>query len=144
MQRRVGWNGAAVVAFATWGAVSGCRHDTGCPSGMEPVAAPAGVKTELWCKTPDGSRARWFELTAEGGKRQVCSYVDGRPEGQYLAWHANGRTWIEGAYREGTKVGKWDQWDDAGAHVAQGEYRSGEFVAGAPVGFPAKCEARKP
>lgn len=143
MRLRAGFSGlaiaAAFVAFAL-----GCRSEGACPSGMEPMSDRSQPGRELWCKTADGARARWFELTADGAKRQSCSFMTGRAEGQYLAWHANGRTWIEGAYRDGVKVGKWDQWDDAGAHVAQGEYRLGEFVAGAPVGFVAKCEAIKP
>lgn len=137
---RFGWLAVALVA----GVAGGCRKDSGCPSGLELVESRSQPGRELWCKSPDGERARWVELGASGGKRQSCAFMNGKPEGQYLAWHPNGRTWVEGAYRDGTKVGKWEQWDDAGAHVAQGEYRFGEFVAGAPVGFVAKCETLKP
>ncbi len=143
MRLRAKFPGLAITAAFVASAL-GCRAESECPSGMDAVPARSQPGRELWCKTADGARARWFELSSGGGKRQSCSFLGGQPEGQYLAWHANGRTWIEGAYREGVKVGKWDQWDDAGAHVAQGEYRLGEFVAGAPVGFVAKCEAIKP
>lgn len=134
----------ALVAIAAAYLTPGCRGTSVCPDGLDVVADRSPAGRELWCKSPDGVRARWTELTAPERKRQTCGFLHGRPEGQFLAWHPNGKTWVEGAYREGVKMGKWLQWDDAGARVAEGEYRLGEFVAGAPVGFVAKCEGLKP
>ena len=114
-----------------------------CPRGMSVDEARSQAGKSIWCRSDDGQLARWIEL-ADGAKRQACSYTNGRPEGSFLAWHPNGRTWVEGTYQDGSKFGKWKQWDAEGALVAQGEYRRGEFVAGAPVGLVAACEQQKP
>lgn len=99
----------------------------------------------VWCRSTDGAQLRWTEFHADGtAKRQSCGYAAGVPEGTFLAWHSNGKTWVQGQYTSGRKAGRWTQWDAFGAKVAEGEYRAGEFVAGAPVGVIAGCETRKP
>lgn len=139
---------AVVLLVAALAAAEGeaCRSPSPCPEGLEIDATKTEAGKTLWCKSPDGARRRYTEFHAATpeAKRQTCAFVDGRPEGQYLAWHKNGRTWVEGTYRDGVKNGKWLQWDENGAKIAEGEYRRGEFVAGAPVGFVASCEQVRP
>lgn len=123
----------------------GCSGRRDCPEGMQKVAARSVAGKEVWCRSPDGSRAQWTELQSEGKvRRQMCSYSQGGAEGSYFAWYPNGKVWIEGVYRGGEKAGKWVQYSEDGALVAKAEYRFGRFVAGAPVGRMARCEEMKP
>lgn len=134
-----------VFVFAVLGAIACSKAARICPEGMDLVADRSASGKISWCRSKDAVTARWIEYY-DGGKerRQSCAFSTGRPEGTYSAWHPGGKTWIEGQYREGVKVGKWVQWDKDGQKVAEGEYRKGQFIAGAPVGIPAKCETMKP
>jgi len=122
-----------------------CQRGSGlCPEGMQPDRAREVAGKSLWCKGKDATQ-RWIELWGPGERRQSCGYgKDGRPDGEFLAWHKGGKSWLQGQYRDGEKEGKWTQWDKEGHPVAEAEYRSGRLVSGAPVGMVALCEAHKP
>jgi hypothetical protein len=123
--------------------VVACQRGPGlCPEGMRPDGARSTPGKSVWCNGKDGA-ARWLELWGPNERRQSCPFLQGRPEGPFLAWHKNGKRWIEGQYRTGDKEGQWTQWDKDGNRVAEGEYRSGRLVSGAPVGMVAVCETIK-
>jgi hypothetical protein len=132
------------VLFLTVVAGIACQRGPGlCPEGMQPDRARDTDGKSVWCKGKDASR-RWIELWGPTQRRQSCGYREGKPDGQFLAWHKGGQRWLEGQYRDGEKAGQWTQWDKEGNRVAEGEYRSGRLVSGAPVGMVALCETQKP
>jgi hypothetical protein len=107
---------------------------------MEAVRGKAGDRV-LLCQSDDGQQLRWMELH-DGTRtpRQVCPFVKGRLEGEFRAYHKNGRDWINGRYAGGELAGTWTQWDDRGEKVAEGEYRLGQLIAGAPVAIASGCQ----
>ncbi len=134
----------SVVLILTGVVAGGCSRSKKCPEGMNIVADRSQDGKVLWCKSSDGKLARWIEFYEGTDRRQSCGYSGGKPEGSFTAWHAGGKPWLEGEYRDGRKNGRWTQWDKTGAKVADGEYRNGDFVGGAPVGIPAACEKMSP
>ena len=122
---------------------TGCDDLGGlCPDGTKLLTSRSKPTTAVWCRSPDRRTVRWVELHSDSRTpRAGCAYdAKGRAEGDYAAWHRNGKVWLRGAYRDGVKQGRWTQWSEAGAMVAAGDYRNGEFVSGAPVATPAQCE----
>jgi hypothetical protein len=121
----------------------GCQSPIkGCPEGFDGVRERSTPGKVLVCKSRDGTTQRWIELQDGTEKpRQICSFSGGRPAGEFRAFHPDGRDWLRGTYVDGAKSGVWTQLDGDGLKVAEGEYRTGQLVAGAPVGAPARCEA---
>jgi hypothetical protein len=122
----------------------GCKHQASspfCPQGMLPLGPATPSAKSLWCASPDKARSQWIEWH-DGAKqlRQSCSYLQGKPEGSFTAWHVGGTPWVHGQFSGGVKVGKWKQWDVSGSLVAEGDYNSGRLVAGAPVAAMAGCD----
>jgi hypothetical protein len=112
-----------------------------CPKGTFPVAERSDPGKTQWCESEDKRRAQWIEWHPSTTQlRQSCAYHDGKAEGSFTAWHPNGRTWVQGQFANGLKIGKWKQWDQAGNIVAEGDYITGRLVAGAPVAGMAGCE----
>jgi hypothetical protein len=121
---------------------AGC-HGPGalCPKEMHLVSSRSVEGQVVWCQSADGRAAQWIEVQGKAHlRRQVCEFHDHRPDGPFLAFHPDGKHWIEGAYSEGVKDGRWRQWDKSGSLVAEGDYRAGRLVSGAPVGIAAHCE----
>jgi hypothetical protein len=137
-----GWQTAMFLAAI--GGVA-CQRGPGlCPPGMQADRSREVIGKSLWCKGKDSAAQRWIELWSPTERRQSCGYENGKPEGEFLAWHKSGKPWLKGQYRGGNKEGQWMQWDNAGHPVAEGEYRTGTLVSGAPVGMVALCEQQKP
>jgi hypothetical protein len=120
-----------------------CGRETSpfCPKGLFPAKERSVAGKTLWCESKDRSRAQWIEWHKGGtALRQSCSYLGGKPEGSFTAWHPEGKVWVQGQFASGQKAGKWKQWDDGGSEVAEGDYATGRLVAGAPVAAMADCE----
>lgn len=65
-----------------------------------------------------GSRVSYYE----GSKtkiKEVIPIEDGRKEGMYYEFYPNGRIKVEGAYREGEKVGQWHEFYDTHMKLRQ-------------------------
>jgi hypothetical protein len=126
----------------------GACHRSGpavCPEGMSLDDTVSKAGQIVWCRSNDGKRAQYIEFHPDGkAKRQLCAYLDGRPEGAFSAWMPDGKIWISGQYAAGQPDGRWVQRDKDGQRVAEGEYRAGRFVAGAPVASTAVCQKRNP
>jgi len=134
-----------VAAAAACSARSGAPK-RGCPDVLR-LAQPSAVSTDntQWCISEDGGRAQWTEyFPGDKGRKQVCPYGGLKASGTYRSWHRNGQIKIEGLYARGEKIGKWTQFNERGGIVARADYRFGRFVAGAPVGIPARCEDSVP
>lgn len=132
--------GAAMV----WPACRG-QKSSYCAENMDWDQGKSEPDKTVWCRSSDRRTAQFVELHRDGkAKRQSCTYVDGKAEGSFTAWHPNGRTWVAGQFSQGRPVGHWTQWDKAEAKVAEGDYRDGRFIAGAPVAGIALCERQKP
>jgi hypothetical protein len=122
---------------------SGCGRETSpfCPKGLYPAKERSVAGKTLWCESKDKGRSQWMEWHKGAAQlRQSCSYLDGKPEGSFTAWHPEGKVWVQGQFVGGQKVGKWKQWDASGSEVAEGDYSSGRLVAGAPVAAMSDCE----
>jgi len=105
------------------------------------MASRSAADKYVWCESSDRVRAQWIEWYAGTTKpRQSCGYRNLKPEGSFMAWHADGKTWVQGQFAGGQKIGKWKQWDASGGEVAEGDYDNGRLVAGAPVASMAGCE----
>ena len=141
--RSLGQLGVVMVVISTIQVGCDKGGKRACPEGMRAASDKNADPHTFLCATGDRKRARWTEYYPDGSQRQSCGFSDGRPEGTFTAWHRNGQLWIEGQYRQGVKVGRWNQLDEVGRKVAEAEYREGAFVAGAPVGLPAACERVK-
>jgi hypothetical protein len=112
-----------------------------CPEGLSLDGKNAKPSQSVWCRSHDGKRAQYIEFQPGGkGKRQVCNFRDGRPEGAFSAFFPSGKSWMAGQFSAGRPDGRWSQWDKSGMRVAEGEYRDGRFVAGAPVASTAVCD----
>jgi hypothetical protein len=135
-------------------AVVGCGKSL-CPAGMHVDSKRSKAGVNAFCdSTTDKDRGAFVDLYPGGGRRQVCLFDlhlgpgpgsggrgAARPGGAYQAFHPDGARWLEGRYENGVKVGRWTQWAPDGRKVAEGQYRDGLMIEGAPVGFPATCEA---
>jgi hypothetical protein len=135
--------GRLVLGLALGAALTaaGCGRSL-CPDGMATDSNRSKVGAGAFCHSrADQRRAAWLEFYRDTDRRQLCAYVDGRADGPYQAWHPRGQRWLEGHYAQGKKAGRWTQWAVDGRKVADGEYREGNLIEGAPVGFPATCEA---
>ena len=82
------------------------RSIDACPEGTALTRAEAPSGAQQWCERPG----------ADGGRVK---------DGLYVAWHPNGRTKIDGAYRDGTKEGRWTFWHLNGRKREEGEFREG-------------------
>jgi len=134
-----------VVGVLLISGLGGCRgkKSSYCPQGMSEVSSRSEPGRSVYCQSPDKVRAQWVELHPKTKRpRQSCSYYNGKPEGSFTAWHADGKPWVHGQFADGLKTGKWKQWDNAGNVVAEGDYRTGRLIAGAPVAGMAGCERK--
>jgi hypothetical protein len=132
--------GFALVIAGLGLAAGGCSKAV-CPGGMRLDGKRSQPGINAFCEsTTDKTRAAYIQLYQNGGRRQVCPFVNGHATGAYQAFHPGGSRWLEGRYENGQKVGRWTQWAPDGRKVADGQYRQGSTIEGAPVGFPATCE----
>lgn len=66
----------------------------------------------------DGKReGPWVAYNAQGGIRSRAVYVDGLEEGPTEVFHDNGLTYYTGQYVKGINVGEWIFYDPAGKEV---------------------------
>jgi hypothetical protein len=142
-----------ILVGALWLGAAGACSKSVCPNGMRLDTKRSKPGVNAYCegvgqRVGQGvgqdigdTRAAFIELHRGGGRRQICAYVGGRPAGVFQAFHPDGARWLEGQYDNGRKSGRWTQWAPDGHRVADGEYRNGVMIEGAPVGFPAVCEA---
>lgn len=55
-------------------------------------------------------------------------YVDGKKEGRWVSYYANGNKMSEGAYRQGLKEGHWLQYWPGGQVKSEGTFSGGKFT----------------
>ena len=53
--------------------------------------------------------------------------VNGKKEGYWITYYANGNKRSEGAYKKGTKNGKWIQYFKSGNISSEGHFKNGEY-----------------
>ena len=132
---------------------------TPCPIGTDQVVSTEtgtpGLKklTEKWCETKDanGERIRhgpYVEIYVSGAKEIVGRYRNGRRDGTWTRWHANGKVdtitiyadgkpqsfeawhdngqkWEEGYFKDGFKEGTWIRWHGNGQKEFEGHFEHG-------------------
>ncbi len=50
------------------------------------------------------------------------NFVDGRRDGLFAWWHANGQRQIAGEFRDGKKHGRWTWWYENGIKAVEGNF----------------------
>ncbi len=103
-------------------AVPGCKKTTDSnipdePPGDKPASAKA---PEPKGETRDGKRqGQWVFFHANGKKAAQGEYQDGFKHDKWVFWYDNGQKTAEGEYAEGRKTGKWIDWDEEGNQVSE-------------------------
>jgi hypothetical protein len=76
------------------------------------------------CEDADGEevcvRRAWWPLTIQ--QRAEHWTANGVDDGPRIEWHANGQTWLVGAYDHGVRVGPWREYWENGAIRFSGTY----------------------
>lgn len=67
-----------------------------------------------------------FALHSNGIKRLEGEYKNGRADGDWKFWYANGSIEQEGKFREDGAIGKWTYSDTAGKKTCEAEYLGGK------------------
>lgn len=71
----------------------------------------------------------WSGVYEPGDARaSETRWRDGRREGDYAAWHPNGRDAIRGGFRDDEPDGPWRVWDEHGQLLVEGAYDAGTPV----------------
>lgn len=132
---------SAALAFA------GCGTPTS-PSAQTPPAADTiaqrSADVPQVVHTPDGGRMEgtvrdgkrqgpWVAYNAQGGVRSRAVYEDGLEEGPTEVYHENGLTKYTGQYLHGVTVGEWIFYDPQGKEVKRVVYDDdGNIVSQSP------------
>ena len=117
-----------------------------CQTPEAPVAAPSEVKTDSAAVNPsvdgpqvittkDGSRMEgnqrngkrdgpWASYFANGGIRSRITYVDGVEQGPTEVYHDNGMLYYTGQYADGKTTGEWVFFDPGGNELKRVQYDS--------------------
>lgn len=98
-------------------------------------------KTLLAVYEPKGDKVRHGIqriLFENGQQKSIAHYVNGRLDGTFESFFANGQKSAAGVYRAGNQVGKWIWWHDNGMRKAVANYVDGqvqgEVIAWNPAG----------
>jgi antitoxin component YwqK of YwqJK toxin-antitoxin module len=98
-----------------------------CPPGTERAVAESPSGRERWCRRGGtglrhGPYLAWHDngpIQVEGG------FSDGRQDGRWRLFYANGRRLLDGEYRDGMKQGPWTFWYGNGVKKEAGAFREG-------------------
>ena len=83
-------------------------------TGTQTLWMPDGVKIgELQLR--DYQRVKMTTWYPNGELQMIIPYVDGKRDGPYVAYDAQGRKESQGAYRADERVGKWTQYHPDGS-----------------------------
>jgi hypothetical protein len=126
------------------GGLSGvaCQKPTVCPVGTKESAHGDAA---VLCRARNGKEVAHLQLyPGTRKKKQSCPFVDGVLQGEFQAWHPDGKSWLVGRYDGGKLAGLWQQWSESGSKVADGEYRDGKLIMGAPVAMASTCGSVRP
>ena len=88
-----------------WSTVDGCFER----------AAPVKEERANWCEAvgeddemeKHGVQRTWHP---DGQLESFTTFVEGKQQGLFLAFHANGRRWVEGEHNMGKRHGPWRTW----------------------------------
>ena len=57
-------------------------------------------------------------------------YKDGKLDGKWILWHANGQIGLEKHYMDGKLDGKWTSWHANGQILSENHYKDGKCISG--------------
>ena len=63
-----------------------------------------------------------------GETRMEGSFVDGKRDGEWMSWYANGVIWSKGYFKDGLRTGKSWAYYPSGKLYLQGSYENGKKV----------------
>ncbi len=72
---------------------------------------------------PHGLRKNYFE---SGPLSSEYSYIDGKIDGEYVAYHENAQKSEAGKYKAGNRIGDWKEFYKNGKLKAEGKYANGK------------------
>jgi hypothetical protein len=97
-------------------------------------------------RTGDSSPQEEINYTDRSGRKQgpweiredstliaKGTFKEGKPDGLWTYWYANGRMKEEGHYKQGVKNGMWVEWYPDGELMWKGEYENGKRHIGNPA-----------
>ena len=64
----------------------------------------------------------------KGVKINEQNFSDGKPDGKWITYNANGSKSGEGYYKNNLKEGKWTYWDDKGNVIYEATFKKGQVI----------------
>lgn len=98
-----------------------------CPDGTEMRGAspPDGVKA--WCELPDGTQhGPSFSWYSTGTPAAEAHFDEGRLNGTFRLWHANGQLAEEGSYVADQRHGLFSTWMEDGTKILEQSFADGK------------------
>ena len=98
-----------------------------CPgeASMHGAAPPEGNKA--WCELPDGTQhgpsMSWYE---EGRPMAEAHFDEGKLDGVFKLWHANGQLAEEGFYSADQRNGTFSTWSEDGVKLLEQHFENGK------------------
>jgi hypothetical protein len=105
-----------------------CAQDGGRPHGTNAGVHANGAKRSLGSYDQGKRTGTWQQWYPSGQLWQEQTFADDKMHGASTMWHANGQKKREGSLEHGTRVGTWTEWDDKGAVTKTTEYVDGKPV----------------
>jgi len=110
-----------------------------CPSGASVHGAPPPEGAKAWCELPDGIQhgpsVSWYEA---GIPKAEAHFDEGKLDGVFKLWHANGQLAEEGYYTADRRHGTFSAWTEDGVKVLEQNFadgrRNGEMRSWFPNG----------
>lgn len=105
-----------------------------CPEGTSPKGDVPPKGLETWCERPDAAgklvrHGPYFSWQPGGAPLEEGQFRDGKRDGRWTRFNAQGVREAEATYAAGVQHGRFRQWDASGAVVMDMEYRNGLPVA---------------
>lgn len=69
-----------------------------------------------------------LDFHKEGSKRMEGYFKDGKRDGEWLSWYANGTIWSKGYFKEGKRTGKSWVYHPNGKLYMKGKYEDGKKI----------------
>jgi len=63
-----------------------------------------------------------------GSKRMEGNFVDGKRDGEWMSWYANGVVWSKGYFKDGLRTGKSWAYYPSGNLYLKGSYKKGKKI----------------
>lgn len=76
-------------------------------------------------QTDQPGRVRWEIFDRAGRPSLECDFVDGKPDGNLIAYYPSGAVAACGSLQAGKRIGEWEFFDEAGGRTTEAELPDG-------------------